>query len=61
MKSKKHIIISIVGLAVAVSLLIYYLTRKDLWQIPVHIGFAGLIGLLVWRLVQGIKRSKEEQ
>lgn len=60
-KRNQHIIVSVIGLIVAAGLLVYYLTRKDLWKLPVHIGFAGLIGLLIWRLIQGIRRSKEKE
>jgi hypothetical protein len=62
MKGRRlHIATSIAGLVIVAALLVYYLMRDDLWKAPVHIGFAVLTGLLIWRLRQGIKQKKEEE
>ena len=60
MKGRKfHIATSVAGLIVVCALLVYYIMRDDLWKMPANLGFAAIIGLLVWRLVQGIKRKDE--
>ena len=60
-KKRSHILVSIAGLVVVAALLIYYLMHDHLWKMPVHIGFAGLAGLLIWRLIHGLKKLKEEE
>jgi hypothetical protein len=54
---RTNIILSIAGLAVVSGLLIYYLLHDELWKKEVHIGFAGLFILLVWRLVKSIQQD----
>ena len=60
-RRKWHITISVAGLAAVLALLVYYLMNAHLWKIPVHLGFAVLTGLLVWRLVQGIRAADDEE
>ena len=55
---RTNIILSIAGLAAVAGLFIYYLLNDRLWKKEVHIGFAGLAGLLIYRLVKSFKQQE---
>lgn len=58
---KQNIILSASGLAVVIALLVYYLLHDELWKKEIHIGFAGLTGLLIYRLVRSFKQEEKEE
>lgn len=54
---KTNIILSIAGLVMAAGLSIYYLMNDELWKKEIHIGFAGLTALLIYRLVRSFRQE----
>jgi hypothetical protein len=54
---KMNIIISIAGLAIVAGIFVYYLMNDHLWKKEIHVGFAGLAGLLIYRLVRSIRQE----
>ena len=44
---------------VVAGLLVYYIMNDYLWKKEINIGFAGLVALLIYRLVKSFQQEEE--